>query len=182
MKQIVYLKKCTYFHIELKIWDEISLGCYSCCTYDLECMTIATLRTKIAQTVPFYLQFSFFIAYFHLDIFIWFLMIWRLPFDFKTPMKYLVAIVIQSATVYNTAVMSICPVTFSIGTSFMFISLTKDIRRDLCSINESLKMQFNRSIITRQFVDFIRFHSDLIQLSDALNENCSYKTFCFSIM
>lgn len=85
------------------------------------------------------------------------------PFDWKNPMGYLVVVIMQ----YIVTLIILCGVMrlliFQIETFLMVISMTKDIKYSLHSINKKAKA--NRTGIVKKFTDIIQFHSNAKQLS-----------------
>lgn len=65
--------------------------------------------------------------------------------------------------VFNTAGFA---VSLEIGCFLFMIALTKDIQRTLHSINENTKSKKKRTKISKQLIEFIKFHSILKQLSE----------------
>lgn len=89
------------------------------------------------------------------------------PFDWKNPKGYLIVISIQfgiiSVILYGVMSMMI----FQIEINLMAISMTKDIKYSLCSINKKAKAKAkaNRIDIMEPFTETVQFHSNAKQLS-----------------
>lgn len=92
---------------------------------------------------------------------------YRLPFDWKTPSGFLIALSIQSILSICVMVTLECLAIFGLGTCLMLFPLTKDMKNNLRTISHDARRKKNRSKIIKQFSQFIQFHSKLIQLSDS---------------
>lgn len=91
---------------------------------------------------------------------------WRFPFDWKNPIGYSCAVILEY-------LMTACIANFvgslailGISTYLMGAAINKDIRRNLHSINDNTEIKKNRLIIIEQFSDFIQIHSMAKQLSN----------------
>lgn len=89
----------------------------------------------------------------------------RFPFDTKTPIGFSVAIFMDYILYVGIMITVECLMIFGIGTCSMLFPLTNDMKCDLKSCGVKSKCKKNRSKIVKQFAQFIRFHSKLIQLS-----------------
>lgn len=89
----------------------------------------------------------------------------RLPFETRTPFRYLIAVFVQYTLVMNVVVIFKCLTTFGFGTCSMLFPLSNDMKNNLKAINNNAKPKRNRWKIANQFSQFVRFHSQLIQFS-----------------
>lgn len=97
-------------------------------------------------------------------------LIYRFPFDTNSPNEYLIAFIFQYMMVLVAAFISLGVITISIGTSLMLVSIIKDLKADLRSLNENAK-KGNRLQIFKQLFKFIELHSNAKQLSERKLKN-----------
>lgn len=92
----------------------------------------------------------------------------RFPFDIKSPVGFSVAIIIEYAFVANLMIVPEC--FYTIGTTAlpMLFSLANDIQYELNKIQRSLSYRRRRSKMVKPLTQFIRFHSDVRQLSNPI--------------
>lgn len=57
-----------------------------------------------------------------------------------------------------------CLAIFAFGTCAMLFPLTRDMKKSLKSIKDQARRKNNRSQIAHKFVQFVQFHSKLMQL------------------
>lgn len=85
------------------------------------------------------------------------------PFDWRNPIGYLIVVIIQYFVILIILYGVMCLLIFQIETLSMVISMTKDIKHSLYSINKMAKA--SRISIEQPFADIIKFHSNAKQLS-----------------
>lgn len=91
----------------------------------------------------------------------------RFPFDWQNPTGYAMAVLIQITFLFIVMLNAKCLSTFIIGTCLMLISLTKDIKYELYTVDRHRKkVKRNRWQIERQFFELIPFSSNVRQLSE----------------
>lgn len=101
----------------------------------------------------------------------------RLPFDWKTPLGYLVAYFIVSVAAFctfNCAYLFCC---FLIGSCWLSVTMVTDITSDLDALNVSQITHDTRQKLTRCIINIVQFHSDAKQLrsnSVQLNEKSEF--------
>lgn len=96
---------------------------------------------------------------------LYFLNAQRIPFDWKTPSRYLLAWLYQSVGILPIVCFVIQFVNFFIGSSWLFINMAEDITQDVVafnSIDEPITDE-NRTEKTRQFGDMVQGYSDAKQ-------------------
>lgn len=86
----------------------------------------------------------------------------RFPFDWNNPIGYLIAFVIQYIIIAYEFCLTSCALAVGIGSLWLAILATKDIRRILNLIND--KAQTN-VIQSNDLIDFIEAHGAIKQLS-----------------
>lgn len=89
----------------------------------------------------------------------------RYPFDWKNPIGYLMALFYEFLIEFLLIYGAMALLNFSIGVYLLLISLSEDIKCDLCSFNESARQSDDSNTVT-QFSKLIHYHSKVIQLSD----------------
>lgn len=97
----------------------------------------------------------------------------RLPFDWRNPTGYLLAIVIEFLVAFCVLSFIACFSTFAFG-SFMFaLSFAKDLIAEVNSINKCMRTGKSETKILKRFVKSIALHADMKQLS--VRVHCSQK-------
>lgn len=94
-----------------------------------------------------------------------FIQIQRLPFDWKNPFNFLIAIAIQCAMLLCGLSIGSCVLAFTIGSYFYAIGLSKTVTGILFSFNRNIQSKADRSILLEQLIEFLGFHSRSKQLS-----------------
>lgn len=89
----------------------------------------------------------------------------RLPFDWKTPFKYPLAIIFESSHCYATGSVCSTYMNLLIGCCFLLMQFAKELRADLKFVNGIAGGEENRSDITHKLCEFLRFHATVNQLS-----------------
>lgn len=72
---------------------------------------------------------------------------------------------IQYMMVWSCSITGMCSIYFIGGTCLMLISMTKDLKRELQSINKMAITKKNRSKIFKEVNKFIKLHSNVKQFS-----------------
>lgn len=80
----------------------------------------------------------------------------RFPFDWKNPVGYLVAIILQYQFVSYPCRYIGCFASLGFASFWFAVSAAKNIKSNLREINQSIKAKQHRSIIFQQFAEFIR--------------------------
>lgn len=89
----------------------------------------------------------------------------RLPFAWRSPFGFLVAVVIQYTMMSYAAMIGACIIAFAFGFYLYTTAMTKCIKGILFHVNRSAESKTNRKMVHKQIVEFIRFHSRVKQLS-----------------
>lgn len=89
----------------------------------------------------------------------------RIPFDWHSPIGYLVAITIQYISSVICFTVIECLLAYGIATFLYALVATKDVRAILNSINKNAKSIANERQAFQQLCNSIQFHSILKQLS-----------------
>lgn len=93
----------------------------------------------------------------------------RLPFNWKTPVGYLVAIFTQSAGTYAAIISGVTSMAFLISSCWLFVCIAKDITTDLPLLDCSEKSTRHDPTMKRRFCSIIQMYADARQLSKTLN-------------
>lgn len=88
----------------------------------------------------------------------------RFPFDWKTPLGYLVAIALEYVVVSYVLLIAACLIIFGISAYLYIIALSKCIKGSLFAIGRRTQNKRNRHISDR-FIEFAQFHGQVKQLS-----------------
>lgn len=96
----------------------------------------------------------------------WHLTIFRLPFDWRTPLGYSIVTIVQFATL-SVSLFCLTPaLCLFIGTCWIFIAFTEDMKWQLSAFNiGDVQSMRNDKKTMRHFCYMVRFHSDVKQLS-----------------
>lgn len=104
----------------------------------------------------------------------------RMPFDWKTPSRYVITCSIQFVAWLFLLTNCSCILVFLGGVCWMLLALVEDMGEDLRSLNN---IDCGPAELKRKFYDIIQFHSTIMQLSQILvvyfNSTC--KKLLFSI-
>lgn len=86
----------------------------------------------------------------------------RYPFDWKTPVGYLVAWLAQHVSVLSMGFVNIQFPNLVIGSCWFFMFVAKDIADDVSAFNLVVKIRSNenRTKLTKRFFDIVRIHLD----------------------
>lgn len=101
----------------------------------------------------------------------------RFPFDTKNPIGFTIASAIEYFMCVNLTFFVMCIMVVAIGPSLALISITKDMKCCLKSLDNCARTKENHIKIIRQFNEFIQFHSNAKQLSS--NWEFSFTSFRF---
>lgn len=88
-----------------------------------------------------------------------------MPFDWRNPIGYLVAVIIQFIIVAYEFFVIACTLSLAIGAFWFAISATKEIKRIVNSIDENTEHKGGEEIMFKEFSTFIHMHSIVKQLS-----------------
>ena len=86
----------------------------------------------------------------------------RLPFDYRNPFGYLVAIGIQLMLLWYSDMIGGCVIALACGSYLCAIDGSKCIKESLFSITRNAN---NRNDLMEQLIEYIQFHSHMKQLS-----------------
>lgn len=89
----------------------------------------------------------------------------RFPFDWKNPIGYTFVSGFQYVISLDLLIGTLLAAIFLVGSVKMLVLIPKDLNYDLESINIELKPRQNRVKVAKHFVNVIKFHSDVKQLS-----------------
>lgn len=98
----------------------------------------------------------------------------RLPFNWRTPLGYLVAIFAQSAGTYAAIISGVTSIAFFICSCWLFVCIAKDITTDLPLLDCSKKSKPDDPTMKQRFCTIIQMYSDARQLSKSLNRQVLY--------
>lgn len=83
----------------------------------------------------------------------------RFPFDWKNPIGFCIAAVLQ-CTMYTTGVkISACTVATAIGLYLYEIAMSKCIKQSLCAIGQSIRSKAEPELLEQQFIEYIELDS-----------------------
>lgn len=88
----------------------------------------------------------------------------RLPYDWKNPLGYSVAVAIQAVTAIYGLLFLVSLASVGTTTFFFTKALIRDINGLLRNINKNTKIEKQHGCILKQFSEFIQYHSDVKQL------------------
>lgn len=85
------------------------------------------------------------------------------PFDWKTPLGYLVAFVSEYAWSLSAASVCMQIFVFIFGTSYFFITFANDIAKDLAGLNMSARPSdgHREAKILKRFCEIVHIYSDI---------------------
>lgn len=126
---------------------------------------IRCIRIAIANMVG--LTFS---QWFHINFSFRYLLylgrlIQRIPFEWKNPIGYLIAVLLQFGIWFFLDLYLACFLTLAFGYFLFTLSIAKDMIDALQSINEHLKKKKPKKRILKQLNNFISMHGDVKELS-----------------
>lgn len=95
------------------------------------------------------------------------------PFDWKTPVGYLISSCIQTATAFHSVAMFICTLSFTVGYCLFAFDFVFDIDESLRMLNYYLVAAKDRELskeeklnVKHRLIGIMTFHSDAKELSD----------------
>lgn len=91
---------------------------------------------------------------------------YRFPFEWSNLLGYLIAFAIEYLESILVHLSTLCFMSFIAGSFMMLISMTKDLKGDVTSINELPNPKENRLELLKKISAFIQYHSDAKQLCD----------------
>lgn len=91
----------------------------------------------------------------------------RLPFDWKNPVGYLIAAIIQHIIVLIVFAVIACFTAWGVSMYMFEALMAKDIRKLLYSLNRNAQTNKNKLQAMQQLRIYITFHGDLKQLSES---------------
>lgn len=89
----------------------------------------------------------------------------RLPFDWKTPLGYLFALLFQTMAVYASVLSTIPAACTLIASAWTSVATLKDFTNDLPLLMIGGRSLNNRTKIKKRFSNFVQFYLDLKELS-----------------
>lgn len=95
-----------------------------------------------------------------------FFVAFRLPFEWRTPIGYLIAFSIQFASFYCILLSADCFMGFLIGSCETLLTLTEDVKTELSALDDANKSGENAANLKQQMCDFVDLHSNTRQLSE----------------
>lgn len=90
----------------------------------------------------------------------------RLPFNWKTPSGYTLALVGFYAAGYASMFGNSSTVLFMIGSCWLTITFIKDIQNDLSALNVTKRRRINGQKLRKRFCNIVRQFCEIEQLSD----------------
>lgn len=92
----------------------------------------------------------------------------RLPYNWRTPLGYLVTLIIQTVASLS-CILSIVPaICLLVGLCWLIISFVEDVTNDLNALNIGQNTERSRRIMKERFCSIIQLHMELKQLSIAI--------------
>lgn len=88
-----------------------------------------------------------------------------MPFNWKTPVGYAVAYLMQFTTWMYLLILCSCIMSFLAGICWLLITFVKDINIELNNINKLAKLKSNHIKLTGKLRDFVQFHCTVKELS-----------------
>lgn len=79
----------------------------------------------------------------------------RLPFDYRNPVGYLIAIIIHFLMIWYELMIGACVVSFAFGCYFFVIAMSKSIKASLFAIDRSIGDKIDEKLMLDQLVEFI---------------------------
>ena len=90
----------------------------------------------------------------------------RFPFDWKSPVRFLIAIGIHYVMLLYAIMIGACVLALAIGSYLYIIALNKCMKESLNVINQTTHDKINRIGIGKRLSEFIELHSNVKELSD----------------
>lgn len=89
----------------------------------------------------------------------------RLPFNWRTPIGYAIAVLLQCAAVYSMLFGTVVVLDFWLGSCWLFVEVAKDITNDLAHLNVNERANWNTPTLKWVFSDIVKLYLDAKQLS-----------------
>lgn len=89
----------------------------------------------------------------------------RLPFNWRTPLGYAIALSVQGLAAYFTLVSISTVVCFLVGSCWLFISFIKEVSEDLCVLYDDKSAKRNHADLSKYYSNIIQTYADVKQLS-----------------
>lgn len=89
----------------------------------------------------------------------------RLPFDWKTPFGYFIALFLEIPALYTMLFNALTLLCLFFGSSWIFIQFAEDITNDLKQLKRNKETDRNDRILKKHFFSAVQFYSDAKQLS-----------------
>lgn len=89
----------------------------------------------------------------------------RLPFNWQTPLGYLIAMYAQSLAVYYTLVCATLNLGLLGGLCWLFISFVEEISQDLSILNVDKLAKQNHQDLLKSYSNIVQTYEDVKQLS-----------------
>lgn len=89
----------------------------------------------------------------------------RLPFNWRTPLGYLIASAIQYVMLLHASMIGANIVSLTFGCYFFAVAITKCFKCSLFAICQSTASETNRTCIWKQLLEFVEFQSRVEKLS-----------------
>lgn len=89
---------------------------------------------------------------------------WRLPFNWRTPIGYAIAVFLQYAATITMLFCTSAVISFWLGSCWLFMEMVKDITNDLAHFNGDASANWNGPTMNMHFVNTIKLYLDAKQL------------------
>lgn len=89
----------------------------------------------------------------------------RLPYDWKTPLGYSLAMLEQSIAAYSSCASVVSMGSFFIGCCWLIISFVKDITNELNLLNDNATSGQSDGKLLMDFIKVVKRHANVKQLS-----------------
>lgn len=117
-------------------------------------------RDKILKNIfRWTLNFNLHLSFHHL----------RFPFNWQHPIGYLIAFTIQYIAQTYILIFTGCYMSLFVGTSFMLIAISKDLKENLRLLQIDETSTKSRLQVKKQLSEFVAFHSSVKELSQIDN-------------
>lgn len=93
----------------------------------------------------------------------------RVPFNWKSPIGFLIAMTVQCTIITYMAMIGACVLAVAIGSYFYTMAASKCIKENLFTVTENCRDKSKRKLIRVQLIEFIDFHTQVKQLSNIFN-------------
>lgn len=120
-------------------------------------------RIRIATSIlvsfrlysDFWMQYDFYVTR-------WLL---RYPFDWKNPFGFLICAALQYRMILHSLRLLACVLSLALGAFLFAISMVKELKSELITINEMAKRKKTRPGVAKKLYNFLEVHTDLKRLS-----------------